>query len=105
MAIYLVHFWEPFKHAQHYLGFTADGEDVLESVEKRLDRHRSGRGSVLLRHVSEAGIKFSVVRVWPGLSRNAERSLKNRRDNKRICPVCNVHTCWRNGVFNGNSKI
>lgn len=88
--LYLVHFDRPFRHARHYLGYTFEnGDDAHAAVAKRLDRHRRGHGSRLLRHVADAGIGFTVVRVWPGLGRDAERRLKRSGHGPRHCPVCN----------------
>lgn len=83
--VYLIHLSEPYKHAQHYLGFTEDEE----SVEDRLSRHRSGAGSKLLRAVNKAGIKYFVARLWPGYTRTQERQLKNQKKARMLCPVCN----------------
>jgi hypothetical protein len=89
--LYLVHFDKPYKHAQHYLGFTEDGESPEESVVRRADRHRAGRGSRLLQVVAEAGISFRVVRTWPGLTRDDERRMKRSGTrNPKRCPICNT---------------
>lgn len=82
--IYLVHFERPFKHAKHYVGFT----DV--TLHERFARHTSNarlrRGSALMRAVLEAGIKFKVVRTWPG-DRETEKRMKVSGNSWR-CPVC-----------------
>lgn len=82
--IYLVHFQERFHHAQHYMGF-CDGPD---NFVKRIERHRRGDGSRLLRAVTKAGIKWEVVRVWSIGDRHNERSMKKKRNHWRFCPVC-----------------
>jgi len=79
--VYLIHFDSPYKHAKHYLGYT-------ENLESRLDRHHSKNGSKLLRAVENAGIGFTVVRIWPDGDRNFERQLKNQKNTSRFCPVC-----------------
>ena len=81
-TIYLVHFARPYRHARHYLGWTA-----AESVDARLARHRRGEGARLLRALVLAGIEFDVVRTWPG-GRTEERALKRRKNAPRLCPVC-----------------
>jgi hypothetical protein len=58
--VYLIHFEEKLHHAQHYLGFVES--DLLQ----RIALHQSGRGAKLLAAVNEKGIKWRVVRVWPG---------------------------------------
>ena len=37
-VVYLVHFTEPYRHARHYTGWTAD-------LESRLAEHQAGRGA------------------------------------------------------------
>lgn len=89
MAIYLLHFSEPYQHAQHYLGFVdTDRHSFEEALESRLEFHRKGRGSRLLRAVSKAGIDWVVARTWKDGTRTDERRLKGR-SNTRLCPICN----------------
>ncbi len=59
MAVYLLHFDKPLKHARHYLGYAAD-------VDERLERHRAGNGSRLMEVVTQAGISWQLVRTWSG---------------------------------------
>jgi hypothetical protein len=33
------------------------------------------------------GIGFQIVRTWPG-SRSFERKLKNRKNARKLCPIC-----------------
>ena len=56
--VYLIHFDQKLHHAQHYLGFVDGGEDRLQS---RLEYHRKGIGSKLLRAVAQKGIGFNIV--------------------------------------------
>lgn len=81
MAVYLIHFDKPFKHAKHYLGYAKD-------VPKRVARHRSGAGAKLLRAVQQAGIGWEVVRIWPEGGRATERKLKGYGGRSKLCPVC-----------------
>lgn len=77
---YLIHFEQPYRHAQHYLGWTED-------LAHRLRRHRAGNGARLLAVVQAAGIGWQLVRVWFG-PRAYERRLKRRHSNRRLCPIC-----------------
>lgn len=80
--VYLIHFEKPFKHAQHYIGFT-------DNLEQRMHDHELGtRGAKLLKAVRDAGINFSVVRTWPKGDRNFERKLKKQKKSRCLCPVC-----------------
>lgn len=85
-TVYLIHFARPYRHAKHYVGYTA-----LESVEDRMRRHRNGSGSRLLQVVTQAGIEWWIARVWEfptvGEARKKERQLKNHSAG-RNCPVC-----------------
>lgn len=80
--IYLLHFSKRFKHAGHYIGFCEDG-----NLEARLERHKSGHGANLLKHVFAAGIEVKVAKTWEG-SKNFERKLKKRGSAFRLCPIC-----------------
>lgn len=81
-TVYLIHFDKPYKHAKHYRGF-CEGE-----VEDRLSTHVNGNGARLLRVLNEAGIGYSVVRIWTGTTRQFERALK-KKSTHSICPICN----------------
>jgi len=85
--VYLIHFDRDYKGCCHYLGFCKDG-----NMEKRLERHRAGNGAKLLRALNIAGINYKVVRIWEDGDQNFERRLKNQKNAKRYCPVCNPET-------------
>ena len=78
--VYLLHFEVPYRHAQHYLGWTED-------LPTRLKDHRRGRGARLMEVIGAAGIGFTLARTWPG-TRALERRLKNRGGHARLCPIC-----------------
>ena len=80
--VYLIHFDQPYKHAQHYLGF------VESDLEARIAKHKAGTGAKLLRIVNNVGIKWNVVRTWKDGDRSFERRLKNMGSSKRHCPIC-----------------
>lgn len=81
--LYIIHFDVPLHHAQHYVGYCKDGR-----LMERLLEHHAGNGSKLLRAVSRAGIGWKVAKELPG-DRTAERKLKNRKNTKQLCPICN----------------
>ena len=99
--IYLVHFEKPYpagerygkeRSVQHYLGYTAE-----EDVSKRLQRHREGGGSPLLRAVSGKCIGYRVVRTWPG-TRSAEHQMKSEKNLWRYCSVCSANRLTALGI-------
>lgn len=80
--VYLIHFEKPYKHAQHYIGYTGD-------LDKRMYEHELGnKGARLLQVVRDAGINFNVVRTWPDGDRTYERKLHNMKCSRKLCPVC-----------------
>jgi hypothetical protein len=88
MALYLIHFERPYRHASHYLGFLDTSRRSLqEALDTRMDFHRAGRGSRLLRAVSAAEIDWEVVRLWEEGTRTDERRLKGH-SSTRLCPTC-----------------
>ncbi len=82
-TIYLIHFERPFKHAQHYMGFS-------QNLPQRLNQHKKGCGSKLMRAVSAAGIRWAVVEKWTG-DRHFERKLKNHRNHGGKCWICKAY--------------
>jgi predicted GIY-YIG superfamily endonuclease len=82
MTVYLLHFDQKFKHAQHYIGYTSG------PVKKRIEEHRSGNGARLIQVITQQGIGFSVAKTWHGKSRRFERQLKNRHGANKFCPIC-----------------
>lgn len=83
--VYLIHLVEPYKHAQHYLGWC----ERDEMVQERLAKHQAGIGSKFLAAVNMVGISYFIARCWPGFSRTRERQLKNRKRSRDLCPICN----------------
>lgn len=87
MAVYLLHFDRPYKHAKHYAGYADD-----DRLHERIDEHYNatpgdGKRHRLMQVVRAAGISFSLARVWPGRNRQHERTLK-QRGLSRACPIC-----------------
>lgn len=80
-TIYLIHFERPLHHARHYLGWTT-------SVVDRLDRHSAGNGSRLMAAVNQAGIPYSIARIWPRSTRDQERAMKRWHKSRLWCPIC-----------------
>ena len=81
-TVYLLHFHQPYRHAQHYIGWTTN-------IKRRMRDHASGRGARLLAVIKEAGITWELARMWPG-TRARERQLKRRHGGARMCPLCGV---------------
>lgn len=91
---YLIEITLPYRHARHYLGFTAD-------LPRRWAEHRGGSGSRLLAAAQAAGCELELVRVWYGAQARAlEQRLKQHRKPtstrcgaarslRPLCPLCN----------------
>lgn len=82
--VYLLHFHSPYRHARHYTGYARDAE----TFARRVEHHRKGSGARLMQVVTEAGIGFTVARVWDDGDRDKERRLKNSGGASRYCPIC-----------------
>jgi predicted GIY-YIG superfamily endonuclease len=81
-TLYLLHFARPYKHARHYLGFTR-----FDDVCRRVEKHQSGQGANLTRHVHRAAIEIYLA--WQGQgSRTEERRLKRCSHVSSWCPIC-----------------
>ena len=88
MALYLLHFDRPFKHAKHYLGFARD----MDRLHQRVDMHYAatygdGQHHKLMQAVRAAGISFTLARIWPEGSRIDEKR-KKQSGHARRCPIC-----------------
>lgn len=83
--LYLLHFDRPYRHARHYLGFTARG-----ALCSRIAEHAAGgsHASPLVSAALRAGCIVSIARVWPSGTRRDERRLKVQGGLGRICPTC-----------------
>lgn len=82
-TVYLLHFDRPYRHARHYLGWTAD-------LDARLAEHAASRDARLLAVVADAGIGWALARTWTG-DRRRDRQLKNQGGASRCCPLCGIH--------------
>ena len=81
--VYLLHFQEPLHHAQHYLGSTSD-------LFKRLRQHWTGKSRVcIVNAFIKKQIPFVLAQTWQG-DKRVERHLKERHNNKKLCPICRL---------------
>jgi hypothetical protein len=71
---------EKFTTASHYLGIT-------DYFDRHMREHAEGRAAKLTRHVAEAGIGWTVTRLWEGADRNTESALKAPGPS-HWCPRC-----------------
>jgi predicted GIY-YIG superfamily endonuclease len=82
-VIYLLHFDRPISTlhtCQHYIGWT-------DNLYERLLAHERGQGARLTQVALERGIGWRVARTWDG-DRQFERRLKNRKNARLLCPIC-----------------
>ncbi len=82
MTVYLIHFSKPVAHARHYIGYTPDDDPT-----RRVDEHRNGTGSPLVRAALRDGASLALFE-WRGAGRDFERWLKNQHHTPRLCPFC-----------------
>lgn len=81
-TVYLLHLDRNLSRSGHYIGF------CTQSVEERLKEHGTPAGAKFTFAAAQRGIGFSVVRTWDNATRKIERSLKNRKDARSLCPHC-----------------
>lgn len=94
MPIYLLHFDRPFKHARHYLGWSA----TIASLHRRVDHHEAGTsGARLMEQVKREGIGFTLARIWPEGTKQDERRMK-QRGHARMCPICQEERARQGGL-------
>lgn len=83
-TVYLLHFDRPYKHARHYIGWTANLPERLHAHE-----HDDGHAARLLAVARSVGIGWTLARTWPG-DRHRERAIKRMGGASRCCPMCGV---------------
>lgn len=81
---YLIHADKPLHHAQHYIGYS-------DNIAERIESHRKGKGSKLIAAFNKCNISWSVVHIWPSKDRSFERKLHRMKCSPRICPICKHH--------------
>ena len=86
MAVYILHFSTPLKHAQHYTGYAKD-------VDERFKEHCNGTGARITQVCNEQGITYQIARVFKGKDRKFERRLKNTHKVKVYCSICMGNKC------------
>lgn len=83
--VYLIHFHEKYRHAQHYLGSTG-------CLDARLARHKSGNGARLMEVIAQHGITWQLARLWHcetlQEAHELERRLKRWSGSAQFCPIC-----------------
>ena len=90
-TVYLLHLDPALKHSSHYIGWTS------WDVNGRVQYHVDGNGSRFLKAAVDAGCDVKVVRTWERVGRHFERSLKNRKNAKALCPVCSGEKALERG--------
>jgi hypothetical protein len=91
-TVYVLHFEPAYKHARHYIGWTA-GDDVTT----RLRVHLQGRGSPLIRAAVAAGVDVQLAATYQG-TRYLERRLKRWHKTSQFCAICSEHRGGRGGA-------
>jgi len=81
-TVYVLHFEPAYKHARHYIGWTA-GDDITA----RLSTHLQGRGSPLIRAAIGAGTDVQLAATYPG-TRYLQRRLKRWHNTGQFCAIC-----------------
>lgn len=80
-TVYVLHIEPPYRHAGHYIGWTADAD-----ASRRFVDHLYGRGSPLIKAAVEAG-RIVTIELEIQAGRFVERKMHNRHGS-RVCPRC-----------------
>lgn len=78
-TVYLLHYAEPLRFRQHYVGWTSN-------LRQRIEQHASGDGCYTTAQFHTAGITFVLARTWTG-TLQLERKIK-RGGPANYCPLC-----------------
>jgi predicted GIY-YIG superfamily endonuclease len=80
-TVYVLHLEPAYRHARHYIGWTAG------DVDARVATHVQGTGSPLIRAAVAAGVRVQIAATMPG-SLMLERRLKRWHKTGQFCPIC-----------------
>lgn len=95
-GVYIIHLDDKLSHAKHYIGYS-------KNIPGRFWHHVNGTGCRFLAACNRKGIKYRITRIWEGKDGNYERLLKNLKESKLLCPVCNPNY---NGKYaNGSTPV
>lgn len=83
-GVYLLHFTKPLGRAKHYIGWSPD-------IDKRVSRHKTGKGAKFTASAVRNGAELLLVRIWQGGDRRLEWVLKNSGAHSDLCPLCKAH--------------
>lgn len=78
--LYIAHIEPGYRHARHYIGWTADPEG-------RWGTHLHGHGSPLIR-AAVNGLCVVTFYILGEGTREDERRLHKAHNGRRICPAC-----------------
>lgn len=86
-TLYVLHFNRPYwMNCRHYVGYTS------LPLERRLEAHRSGRGSLLVRYALKQGCDFEVAYQLDvptaAEARRIELRIKKLKRMPQTCPLC-----------------
>ncbi len=85
--VYLVHLERPIGDPDNPRGQARHYAGSAREVAARLAEHATGQGARLLAAALEQGVRWHLVREWPG-GRAEERALKEAHNAPRFCPEC-----------------
>lgn len=86
-TVYLLHFGRPYFRARHYVGWSTN-------FRRRIEQHRSGSGSPLVRAVVSDGIEIYLARTWENVTRKFERRCHRAKRSPSVCPICRGKKAW-----------
>jgi predicted GIY-YIG superfamily endonuclease len=92
--VYLFHFYQPVGgRAHHYCGYSESWR-----ADERLEQHLNGSGAKIMKAAVEQQVDWIIGRMWPHGDRTFERDLKNLKNFKFICPICNPEGWQKHGA-------
>ena len=77
----MLHFDPAYRHARHYVAWTAGDVDAHPAA------HLQGAGSPLIGAAVAAGVSIQLIATFPG-SRLLERRVKRWQKTVQFCPTC-----------------
>jgi len=92
LAVYLLHWQDGTRQAQHYVGITDHSR-----IDARMREHQAGRGALRTAALASNGRGFALARIFTTYNRELETTLIDQGDAiSKLCPVCRGATPLEN---------
>lgn len=84
MPVYILQLERPLGNERHAAQFYVGFAQTMQTLPRRIEHHKAGRGSAFTRAAVEKNISFEVVLVLPDGTREDERKIKAQHNTRQF---------------------